>query len=84
MNDDEMAELLKYSSSNELYIVNGDNVLKRLKCPFLVIVLHPIYEFERKDILTVEQVKITKELKTVYIIMGKSFLYKYFDIIDFP
>ena len=81
MNDDELAGLLKYSSPNEIYIVTYDNVLILLICPFKVVVLVNIDVFNKGDFVFVDKVKITPELKTVFIINKKAYYYFYFDFI---
>lgn len=80
MNEKELAFLLKYSSPKELYIVTYDNRLVVLICPFEVIVKQDISFFKRLDIVLVDEVKVTKDLITVYIIKGKAFYYFHFDI----
>ncbi len=82
MNEKELAEFLKYSNPKQIYIVNIDNKLVLLKCPFMVLVLEDIDTFKIKDIVVVDEVKVTYELITVYMIMGKAFFYFYFDIVD--
>lgn len=82
MNEKELAELLKYSSPKELWIVTYNNQLEILICPFKVLVLTDIGTLKKGQIVWVENVKITLELKTVYIVKGVAYYYHYFDIID--
>jgi len=82
MTENELAEFLKYSNSKELYIVNIDNKLVCLKCPFMVVVLSDIDFLIKKEIVVVEQIKVTEDLITVYVIMDRNFFYYYFDIVD--
>lgn len=81
MNDKELAELLKYSNSKELWIVTYNNLLKLLFCPFKVLVKHNISTLKTGQVVWVEEVKITSELKTVYIIKGVAYYYNHFDLI---
>ena len=81
MNDKELAELLKYSSSNELYVVTYNNLLKLLVCPFKVIVLNSVGNMKTNEIVWVEQVKVTRDIKTVFVIKGKAYFYFHFEII---
>ena len=81
MTKDELANLLEYSSPTELYIVTWNNILKKLFCPFQVIVLVSAGELMKGQKVWVQEVKITMELKTVYIIKGKAYYYYHFDII---
>ena len=81
MNDKELAELLKYSSPKELYVVAYNNLLKLLVCPFKVVVLNDVGSLKANKIAWVEQVKITRTLKTVFIIESKAYFYFHFEII---
>ena len=81
MKDKELAELLKYSSPKELYIVTWNNLVILLQCPFKVVVINSIGELRLEDIVWVEEVKITAELITVYLICEKAYYYYHFDFI---
>ncbi|MBA6153945.1 hypothetical protein [Gelidibacter maritimus] len=82
MNDKELSSLLKYSSPRELYIVTWNNLLKVLFCPFKVTVLNKVGQLKKGQIVLVEEVKITNDLKTVYIIKGVAYYYYHFDILS--
>jgi hypothetical protein len=82
MSDDELADVLKYSSPDTLYIITWNNLLKQLFCPFQVMVKHPIGEFEKGEIVLVESVKVTVKLKTVYLVKGRAYYYDHFEILD--
>lgn len=81
MNENELAELLKYSSPKELYVIAWNNLLKVLFCPFKVRVMHAVGDLRKGSLVWVEEVKVTKHLVTVYIIKGKAYHYYHFDII---
>lgn len=81
MNDKELAFLLKYSSSKELYVVSWDNALKLLFCPFRVKVSRNIGFLKKEQIVLVEEVKVTQELQTVYIIKNIAYYYFHFEIL---
>lgn len=81
MTKKELAELLKYSSSREIYVITWNNILKRLFCPFKVRVLQDVGLLKRGQIVLVSEVKVTLELKTVYIIDKEAYYYNYFEII---
>ena len=81
MNEKEIAELLKYSSPKELYIITIDDVLIKLRCPFKVVVLVSVGELTSGKIAIVEKVKITYQLITVFEINGKLYYYYYFDFV---
>jgi hypothetical protein len=77
----ELAELLKYSSPREIYVITYYNVLKRVFCPFRVTVLQEIGTLKKGQIVLVQEIKVTYELKTVYIINNDAYFYYHFDII---
>lgn len=81
MNKKLLAEILKYSNPKVLYIVTWSNLLKTLFCPFKVRVIQVVGDFKLNQILWVEEVKVTKDLKTVYVINGAYYYYSYFDIV---
>ncbi len=81
MTKKEMAELLKYSSPREIYVITYNNLLKRLFCPFRVKVLQDIGALKRGQIVLVNEVKVTLELKTVFMINGQAYYYYHFDIL---
>jgi hypothetical protein len=81
MTKKELAELLKYSSPKELWVITWNNILKRLFCPFKVKVLQDVGLLKRGQIVLVNEVKVTLELKTVFMINGQAYYYNYFDII---
>jgi len=82
MTDEDLAELLKYSNSKELLIVTYNNLLKLLFCPFKVNVIHHVGDLKRGQKVWVDEVKVTKDLQTVYIINGDAYYYHHFDIIN--
>ncbi len=81
MNKQELADQLKYSSSEWLYVVTWNNVLKQLFTPFKVAVLASIGVLNKGQIVWVEKVKVTMELKTVFIIDGSAYYFFHFNII---
>lgn len=81
MNDKELVELLKYISPFEIYIVNRENELECLKCPFKVKVKYNIGVLVKDEIVLVDKVKITKDLISVYVIRNQSYYCYHFVII---
>ncbi|MEH6770053.1 hypothetical protein [Maribacter arcticus] len=82
MTDKQLSEILKYSSPSELYIVTWNNLLKLLITPFKVRVLVDLEGFGLGEVAWVDEVKVTIELKTVFIIKGRAYNYHYFDILE--
>lgn len=81
MNKKELADQLKYSSSECLYIITYNNILKQLFTPFKVAVLASIGMLNKGQIVWVEQVKVTMELKTVFVVDGSAYYYYHFNIL---
>lgn len=81
MKDHELAELLKYSSPKEIYVITWNNKLIKLKCPFRVIVLNNIGWLKKGQIGLVTEIKVTSDIKTVYIIEMNAYYYYHFDIL---
>jgi hypothetical protein len=80
MTKKELAELLKYSNSQEIYVITHYGVLIRLFCPFKVTVLQDIGTLKSGQTVLVQEIKVTIELKTVYIIDNEAYFYCYFNI----
>lgn len=81
MMDKDLAEQLEHSSSEWIYILTWNNLLKQLFTPFEVEVIRSVGALEIGQIVWVSQVKVTPQLKTVYIIEGKAYYFFHFDII---
>ena len=77
-----LAMQLEYSSSKSLFVVTWNNMLKQIFCPFKVVVLKPVGQLAKDEMVWVQEVKVTQSLKTVYIINGQAYYYHYFDIIS--
>jgi len=82
MNEKSLAFLLQYSSPKEIYIVNEKGVLTLLKCPFLVLVKKSIGNLLKHQYASEDEVRITVELITVYIIGNKAYYFFHFEIIN--
>nr|WP_315212971.1 hypothetical protein [uncultured Flavobacterium sp.] len=81
MTRSQLYELLKYSSPKEIYVITWNNILKRLFCPFRVMVLQDIGTLKKGQTVLVQEVKVTLELKTVFIIDNQPFFYHHFNIL---
>ena len=81
MTKKELAEVLKYSSPREIYVITWNNILKRLFCPFEVQVVQDIGTLKKGQIVYVDEIKVTIELKTVFIIDTKAYYYYHFEIL---
>ncbi len=76
-----LQELLEYVKSDSILVINSSNEIRRIYCPFNVIVIRLIPDHIIGDIAVVEAVKITIELENVYIIRGKAYYIWNFRII---
>ena len=76
-----LKELLKHVKSDSILIIDLKGELKRVYCPFNVIVIRLVPNLMIGDVAVVEAVKITLELKDVYIIRGKAYYVWNFKII---
>jgi len=81
MNQKELAELLKYASPYSILVINYQNKIMELKCPFRVVVKNDVGILIKSKIELVELVKISKNLKTVFIVKGKAYYYHHFYIL---
>lgn len=81
MTKKELAETLKYSSPNVLYVITWNNILKKIICPFEVLVVRNIGDLYCGEEVFVEEVKVDMKLTTIYIIRGKAYYYYHFEII---
>lgn len=80
MNKQQLAEILKYSHPKELYIVDWENKLVVLKCPFKVMAKDNVGLIKRNEIVEVDEIKVTMKLITVYVIEGQAYFYYHFEI----
>jgi hypothetical protein len=80
MTEHELAEQLKYSSPKELLIITRDNKLLLIKCPFRVIIKENVGSLKAGDFDFVTEIKVTRDIITVYIIQNLAYYYYYFEI----
>lgn len=81
MTDEEIADLMKYSSPNEIFIVNKSDRIVKLNCPFNVKVKYNIGELLKDEIVLVTKVKLTRELHSAYVIKNQAYYCHHFIII---
>ena len=81
MEDHELANVLQFSSPKELYIITYYNTLKLLVCPFRARVLNNIGLLRKGQLIWIDEVKVTSELKTIFIIESCAYHYYHFDIL---
>lgn len=81
MNKRELAKLLKYSHPKQLYVVDWKDALRLLNCPFKVVVKDDIGELVKGELVEVDEVKITTELITVFIVQNQAYYFWHFEIL---
>jgi hypothetical protein len=74
-------ELLKWVSSDSLLVIDKTGDLRRIYTPFKAICLVSFPEIKEGDKVSVEAVKLTVEVKEVFIIKGTAYYIIYFNII---
>ncbi len=72
---------LGFSTPKSLWVVTYNNVLKELFCPFQVRVNSDIGKLKKGDVVWVQRVLSTRELRLVFEIYEKLYYYQYFNII---
>jgi hypothetical protein len=76
-----ISELMKYCDPYSLLVIGIEGQLIRLYCPFSVIVVYSVGYLEKGDVYLVDAVKVTLELKDVFIIEGKAYYIIHFKVI---
>lgn len=78
---DYIHELFKMVPIDSILVIDKKGEIKRIYCPFKVVVILPVGGFQPGIELYVEAIKITPELKDVYIIEWKAYYPFYFKIL---
>ena len=74
-------ELLKWVSSDSILIVDSSGKLRRVYVPFWVVSLVDFPEITKGDKVIVDAVKLTIEVKEVFVIRGIAYYIIYFKIL---
>ena len=75
-----IAELFQIVSTNSILVVMPQGKVRRLYCPFLVISKVDVPPLKEGQQYIVEAVKMTLDLKEVYIINERAYYFWYFSI----
>lgn len=81
MSNKELIELLKSCSSDIVYVVDEENRIIKLHTLIRLLVLYDIGEFQKNQIVTCKELKITTNTRIVFYIDGKNYNTYYFDIL---
>lgn len=74
-------EILKWVSSDSLLVIDKLGVLRRIYCPFKAICLVTFPDIHQGEKVSVDAVKLTVEVKEVFIIRGTAYFIIYFSIL---
>jgi len=81
MNREQLADLLRYSSPKSILVVTHENKLIELYCPFWIIVKNDLGRLKPGIKAPVEQVKLSPDLITVFVIANTTYYYWHFEIL---
>ena len=81
MTNTEIAEILRLSKPNIIYVVTWNNILKKVFCPFKVKAKCNLEDIAFGKIYLVEAVKVDLKIDTIFMINKKAYYYHNFDII---
>jgi len=81
MTDDEWAKFLKYASPKSILVLTWSNKIVELQCPFSVELKYDFDRYRKGERVTVDLVKLSNSLITVFIINEEPFYYYHFFII---
>ncbi len=76
-----LKELLKWVSAESLLIIDKTSKLRRIYCPFKAICLVDFPDIIKGEKVSVDAVKLTIEVKEVFIIRGIAYYIIFFKII---
>jgi hypothetical protein len=80
-NEKILKELLQWVSSDSILVIDKFGALRRIFCPFQVICLVTFPEIKQGEKVPVDAIKLTVEVKEVFIIKGTAYYIIYFKII---
>ena len=76
-----LKELLKWISSDSILVIDRLGLLRRIYCPFKTICLVTFPDIKQGDKVSVDAVKLSVEVKEVFIIKGTAYYIIFFKII---
>ena len=74
-------EIFKFCTTDSILVIDQKGQLRRLVCPFMVIVIVDVPPLKKGQEKAVIAVKVSENLIDIYIIEGKGFYYYNFKII---
>jgi hypothetical protein len=76
-----LKELLKWVNSDSILVIDKKGLLRRIYCPFKAICLVDFPEIKHGERVNVDAVKLTVEIKEVFVIRGVAYYIIYFKIL---
>ena len=76
-----LKELLKWVSLDSLLVIDKYGVLRRLYCPFNAVCLVTFPDIAEGEKVSIDAIKLTIEVKEVFIIKGTAYYIIYFSIL---
>jgi len=76
-----LKELLKWVSSDSILVIDKSGKLRRVYVPFWVVSLVDFPDITKEEKVPVDAIKLTVEIKEVYVIRGVHYYIIYFKII---
>jgi hypothetical protein len=76
-----LKELLKWVSSDSILVIDKSGKLRRVYVPFWVVSLVDFPDIAKDQIVPVDAIKLTVEVKEVYVIKGTAYYIIYFKIV---
>jgi hypothetical protein len=76
-----LRELLNWVSSDSILVLDKKGALRRIYCPFKAICLVTFPEVKQGEKVSVDAVKLTVEVREVFLIKGIPYYIIYFKII---
>jgi len=76
-----LEEISKFCDPLSILVLDENARLIRIYCPFPVAVLQSVGNLDKGDIVYVQAVKLTLELRDVFIINGRAYYLFYFRIL---
>lgn len=75
-----IADINRHCKPNSILIIDAKGTLRRLNCPFKVIVIASVHQFRSNDVVDVVAVRLSSELLLLYVIRQTAYPYFLFQI----
>ena len=76
-----LQELLKWVNSDSILVIDNKGLLRRIYCPFKAICLVDFPDITKGSKVSVDAVKLTVEVREVFVVKGVAYYVIYFKII---